>query len=323
MTKRQYVMLDAGIRHPVSSIQFYIFIFLLFLIAATAPAYARVTFTDVTVEVGLGDVTDINTGATWGDYDNDGDADVFLFRGGAGKELYRNEEDGRFVHVTQIAGIADPSVGASSAIFLDFDNDGYLDLFMGGEGSDLGDILYQNNGDNTFTNISQVAGMESEVRAYYGPVSFDYDSDGLLDIYVGNYAQITFPNFLYHNEGNGRFREMAAEIGLDKPQLCSGVSLGDYDDDGDLDILVAAGFSSDLTVENFDALYQNEGNGVFIDVAQQSISMGSLGITITTVILISSSTPGLPPQPANSTSSIGTMGMGHSLMSHNPPASHP
>gem|GEM_PF-642041 len=244
--------------------QLCVFISILSLTAATAPAYAGVIFTDVTVEMGLGDVMG-NTAATWGDYDNDGDVDVFLFGGIPGKALYRNEEDGGFFDVTKAAGIMDLSISASAAIFLDFDNDGDLDLFTGGQGSNLGDILYRNNGDGTFTDISRVADMESRARTYFGAMSFDYDSDGLLDIYIGNWQE---PNFLYHNEGNGRFREMAAEIGLDKPIESDGIALGDYDDDGDLDILVTTAIDSDP--QSVDVLYRNEGNGVFVDVTQEA-----------------------------------------------------
>jgi hypothetical protein len=146
-----------------------VLIFILSLIAATASA--QVIFTDVTVEMGLGEVFG-NTAATWGDYDNDGDVDVFAFGGILGKALYRNEEDGGFFDVTKAAGITDLSRSASAAIFLDFDNDGDLDLFMGGSGN-LGDILYRSNGDGTFTDISRMAGMKSTARTYFGAMSFD------------------------------------------------------------------------------------------------------------------------------------------------------
>ena len=240
----------------------YIFSLILFLIAAAASA--QVTFTDVTAVVGQSNVVGA-AGGTWGDYDNDGDVDLFLFRGGAGKALYRNEGDVGFVDVTQSAGITDLSRGASTAIFLDFDNDGDLDLFMGGEGSNLGDVLYRNNGDGTFLNISETAGMESTVRMFFGAVSFDYDDDGLLDIYVANWQ---LPNFLYHNKANGRFREIAAQIGLDMPGDSDGIALGDYDDDGDLDILITTATSGAPQTAN--VLYRNEGDGMFIDVTQQA-----------------------------------------------------
>lgn len=228
---------------------------------------AQVTFTEATVPAGLGNISS-SAGGTWGDYDNDNDVDLFLFKGGAGKMLYRNEGDGRFVDVTQDVGLKDIPGGASSAIFGDFDNDGDLDLFMGGEGSNTGDVLYRNNGDGTFTNISKTTGMNTEVRLFFGAISFDFDSDGLLDIYVANWTYGNFPNFLYHNEGNNHFKEIAAQIGLDKPRYNDGVALGDYDDDGDLDILMTT--ANDSPPQNVDFLYRNEGNGKFTDVTQQA-----------------------------------------------------
>jgi hypothetical protein len=228
---------------------------------------AQVTFTDVTASASLGNISNY-AGGTWGDYDNDNDVDLFLFRDGAGKQLYRNEGDGRFVDVTQDVGLKDIPDGASSAIFVDFDNDGDLDLFMGGEGSSNGDVLYRNNGNGTFTNISKTTGMNTEVRQYFGAISFDFDADGLLDIYIANWTSGNFPNFLYHNEGNGRFEEIAAQVGLDKPKFNDGVTLGNYDNDGDLDILMTTASTS--SPQNIDVLYRNEGNGKFTDVTQQA-----------------------------------------------------
>ncbi len=241
----------------------YIFSFILFLIATAASA--QVTFTDVTNAVGLGDVGTSYLAATWGDYDNDGDADLLII-GATGSGLYRNEGDGGFVDVTQTVGITDTSIGGSAAIFVDFDNDGALDLFAGG-GLSTGDFLYRNNGDGTFIDVSQAAGMESKARYYDGAISFDYDNDGLLDIYVANWGfSNPFPNFLYHNEGSGRFKEIATQIGLDKPYFSSGIALGDYDDDGDLDLFITAFAYREIEM----VLYRNDGGGAFIDVAQEA-----------------------------------------------------
>ncbi|MBI1928755.1 VCBS repeat-containing protein [Candidatus Poribacteria bacterium] len=206
---------------------------LTFLPCAAAPA--QVTFTDVTGAAGFGGLPEAITWATWGDYNNDGDVDViFITRQGS---LYRNEGDGRFLEVTEAVGITGVSFrsDAGAAIFVDFDNDGNLDLFLG-SGGILGDLLYRNRGDGTFLDVSEAAGMESNARDVFGgAISFDYDNDGLLDIFVANYnSPIPFPNFLYRNEGNGHFKEIAAQIGLDKPEFSIGPVLGDYDNDGDL-----------------------------------------------------------------------------------------
>ena len=245
---------------------------ILWLLMVINPASsAQVTFTDVTTEAGLGNVVG-NAGGTWGDYDNDGDVDLFLFRGSNGKELYRNEGDGRFMDVTQTVGIMETTnggfSGCSTAIFGDFDNDGDLDLFTGGGSSVFGDVLYRNNGDGTFENVSKAAGMDSEVRLYFGALSFDYDTDGFLDIYIANFSYGSFPNLLYHNEGNLRFKEIAAQVGLDEPKSSDGIGLGDYDNDGDLDIFVT---TSTLTPpQSTDVFYRNEGNEVFTDVTQKA-----------------------------------------------------
>jgi hypothetical protein len=254
--------------------QLCVFIFILLLTAATAPAYAGVTFTDVTEAAGLGDTT--ATYATWGDYDNDGDADMALSGRPFGRRLYRNEGDGTFLDVTEAAGIT--SRGPNAPIFLDFDNDGNLDLFMSGNKTDHGDLLYQNKGDGTFIDVSHAAGMESKGRqqSYINceAVCFDYDNDGFLDIFVNNFFTTPpFPNFLYHNLGNGRFKEIAAQIGLDKSEL-DGVVPGDYDNDGDLDLFITVHGNAlnnpDPDDQGIDMLYRNEGSGVFIDVAQQA-----------------------------------------------------
>jgi len=239
----------------------YILIFVLLLTAAIASA--QVTFTDVTNSMGLGHLT--GDASTWGDYDSDGDADLLIIYGGG---LYRNEGDAGFADVTKTVGITDTSLrGSYTATFMDFDNDGDLDLFVGG-GSGGGDSMYRNE-NGTFLDISQPAGMDSRPRVYDGAVSFDYDNDGLLDIYIANKNALSpLPNLLYHNEGGGRFGERATQIGLDEPGLASGIALGDYDDDGDLDLFITLFSSAELEKEM--VLYRNDGGEVFTDVAQEA-----------------------------------------------------
>ena len=249
--------------------QLYLLSFIILLTATTTSA--QVTFTNVTEAVGLGGHLPAESArtATWGDYDNDGDVDVVLMNHGI--NLYRNEESRGFLNVTQKAGITDISFSTGAATFVDFDNDGDLDLFVA---SDLGDFLYRNNGDGTFLNVTQAAGIEPKDLSIYprfGAVFFDYDVDGLLDIYIANHE---LPNVLYHNEGNGHFKEMAAQIGLDKPELSMGIILGDYDDDSDLDLFITVdGWLVDdknYRRSGNSVLYRNDGDGVFLDVAQQA-----------------------------------------------------
>ena len=249
-----------------------------------SPTLAEVTFTDVTDAVGLGNLQPNPTGAaggTWGDYDNDGDVDLFLFRAGSGKKLFRNEGKGggKFEHITQFTDVTQSAglylkldkriEGGTTAIFLDFDNDGDLDLFIGGNGSQSGDVLYQNNGDGTFKNTSKIAGMASQPRGYFGAISFDYDNDGLLDIYIATGLNLP-TDFLYRNQGNGRFLMVdPAKAGvIDGPQGSDGIVLGDYDNDGDLDLYITT--VRDKLPKGKNGLLRNEGNGKYVNVSEQA-----------------------------------------------------
>jgi len=239
----------------------YIISFIFFLCASASSA--QVTFTDVAESAGIRDIG--RTWATWGDYDNDGDADLLS------GNLYRNESDGTFVDVTESIGII-PFTN-DSPIFLDFDNDGNLDIFV--SDTIFGDLLYQNNGDGTFLDVSLPAGMDSKPHGMRGMplTSFDYDNDGLLDIFVASTLSPFVPNTFYHNEGNGRFRNAAAEIGLDNPRY-EGIVPGDYDNDGDLDIFITVSGNRwddpDPDDQGIEMLYRNEGNGVFTDAAKEA-----------------------------------------------------
>ena len=229
-------------------------------------AYAQVTFTDVTKGAGLLLKRVIVRSTAWGDYDGDGDPDVVLMNGET--RLCRNEGDGTFLDVTQDVGIPDTYRSSAAGTFADFDNDGDLDLLIS---SDHGDSLYQNDGSGDFLDVSQAAGILPWTRTkqgtywLYASVFFDYDTDGLLDIYVVNFGD---PDLLYHNEGNGHFQEIAEQVGVDKPESIEysmGVILGDYDDDVDLDLFIPVDNGQVKSV-----FYRNDGNGVFVDVVQQA-----------------------------------------------------
>jgi len=238
--------------------QFFIFTLIPFFIATTASA--QVTFTNVTAEMEIDKIG--RGGAVWGDYDNDGDADMLLGTEMGGTKLYQNEGGGKFLDVTDTCGI-DLALGLG--VFADFDNDGNLDLFIA---SLSGDVLYQNDGNSAFLNISQTAGIDLSPPSLVEAIPFDFDNDGLLDIFRIHRQTFT-PNFLYHNEGNGRFQEIAAQVGLDKPESPMGVALGDYDNDGDLDIFLA--HPGDVGPgQGTDVLYRNEEGRMFIDVAKQA-----------------------------------------------------
>ena len=249
------------------------------------------TFTDVAAKAGVADIG-WGMGVAVGDYDNDGFVDIYVTCLGP-NHLLRNTGKGTFTDVTQRAGVSDPrwSTGAS---FVDYDNDGKLDLFVSnyvdfdvnhlpefGKGRSCqfkgipvqcgprglkgaGDSLFHNNGDGTFTDVSKAAGV-SDPDGYYGlgVICGDFDEDGLVDIFVANDST---PNFLYHNNGDGTFKDIGFTSGTavnenGSEQGSMGVTLGDYDHDGKIDLFVT-NFDDD-----YNTLYHNDGRGSFTDVS--------------------------------------------------------
>ena len=253
------------------------------------------TFTDVTEKAGLIH-TGWGQGVCVGDYDNDGYDDLFI--SGYGKNvLYHNNGNGTFTEVAEKAGVANNRTRwGSGCAFLDYDHDGYLDLFVasyidfdpktaplpetgpclykgvmvacGPPGLAGGvNTLYHNNGDGTFTDVSEKAGITKTNGIYgLGVLVADFDNDGWPDIYV---ADDSAPAVLYHNNKNGTFTDIGVEAGCafsidGKPQAGMGVTAGDYDHDGWLDIF-KTNFAGDTST-----LYHNTGKAVFDDVTFQA-----------------------------------------------------
>jgi len=251
------------------------------------------TFTDVTLGSGLEHKTGWGQACCVGDYNNDGLDDLFVTYYGQ-NALYRNNGNGTFVDVTAQAGLIQPGPKIrwnSGCAFVDYDRDGHLDLFVanyvdfdlktaplpedgpctykgilvacGPPGLPGGkNILYHNNGDGTFTDVSQKAGMWTAVGTYgLSVAASDLDNDGWPDIYVANDSA---PATLYLNQKDGTFRDIAIEAGAAlsaeaKPQAGMGVSISDYDHAGRFDI-VKTNFAGDT-----DSLYTNLGDGNFED----------------------------------------------------------
>jgi len=250
------------------------------------------TFTDVTEKAGL-TRTGWASAVTVGDYDNDGFDDLFITYYGQ-NVLYRNNGDGTFTDVTQKAGLAQPGVRyGSGCTWVDYDRDGRLDLFVAtyldttieklprpGESTDCrwrgvpvncgprglppGHVqLFHNNGDGTFTDVSQASGVAAASGAYpMTAVAADYDNDGWPDIYV---ACDSTPSWLFRNQHDGTFRQEGLERGValsedGLEQAGMGVAVGDFDLDGSLDVFKSH-FSDDTNT-----LYRNDGKGYFNDV---------------------------------------------------------
>jgi len=249
------------------------------------------TFEDVTLKSGLAQ-SGWGQGVCVGDFDNDGQEDLFVSYWGQNK-LFRNKGNGTFENITQKAGLLNGRKRwGSGCAFLDYDQDGYLDLFVanyidfdidsapvpesglclykgirvacGPPGLPGGkNVLYHNNGDGTFSDVSEAAGI-TDARGTYGlgVSTLDFNDDGWIDLYVANDSN---PSTLYRNDHNGRFTDVAITSGSaysqdGKPQAGMGVAVGDYDRNGSMDIF-KTNFAGDTST-----LYSNTGKGFFEDV---------------------------------------------------------
>jgi len=212
-------------------------------------------FTEITEVTGIGlDV--LHESVAWGDYDNDGDQDLYI-TGDAPNRLFRNDGGDVFTDVTDAAGVGNALFSVGTA-FADLDNDGDLDLYVVNfqAGSDA---LYRNDGDGTFTDIAQQAGIVN-TDSSRGMAFADVDRDGLLDIYVNAIG----PDMLYRNLGGLQFEQVQDEIGIDGPNVFGqgvGVVATDINHDGWIDLFT--GNRSD----DVNALFLNQGDGTFIDIA--------------------------------------------------------
>jgi len=250
------------------------------------------TFTDVTEKAGLTGMPQnhYDMGIAVGDYDNDGFEDIYV-TGYGGNTLYHNNGNGTFTDVTKTAGVGGGGWSASAGFF-DYDNDGKLDILVTryvdwtfktnrycGEHKPgfraychpdnydgVTNILYHNNGDGTFTDVSAKAGIANPNGKGLGVSFADYDGDGFTDIFVANDS---VQCFLYHNNGNGTFSEVGllAGVGFNedgKTFAGMGIDFSDYDNDGLPDAVV-----TDLSNERY-MLFRNNGDGTFRDATNQS-----------------------------------------------------
>ncbi len=253
---------------------FYIIAFILILTASSA--FAQVTFTDVTQEAGITNESLNSLAVAWGDYDNDGDPDLYVAHGTYGPDVpsgpnvfYRNDGDGTFTNATDEAGLGNVINAWAGwyAGFMDYDNDGYPDLYVDNYSIAPGCFFYHNNGDGTFADVTRETGIEIPGEGL-GATFGDYDRDGDLDIYFTTYD---VPNVFYENNGDGTFTNATDRSGLGNTLSGINVATGDYDNDGDLDIYLSnmGGFGMARPLEPT-ALYRNNGDGTFADVAQEA-----------------------------------------------------
>jgi tetratricopeptide (TPR) repeat protein len=200
------------------------------------------TFEDISEKAGLADQV-LSLNARHADYDNDGDLDILMLRGAwevpRRMSLLRNKGDGTFVDVTLAAGLGGP-ISSQAADWADYDNDGLVDLYVAGEFEPARPDprnrgrLYHNSGDGTFKDVTETAGVANE-RFGKGVAWGDYDDDRLPDLYVSNLSQ---PNRLYHNQGDGTFVDVAPALGVTGPSQSFACWFWDYDNDGRLDLWV-------------------------------------------------------------------------------------
>lgn len=251
-------------------------------------------FTDVTAKAGI-EFPCFAFGGAVGDYNNDGWPDIYVTCLG-GNVLYRNNGDGTFTDVTKEAGVDDPR-WSTGAAFGDYDNDGFVDLavtnYVNFSLNDLplfgssptctyrgiavqcgprglkgaGDSLFHNNGDGTFTDVSKQAGVDDKNGFYgMGLVWADFNNTGRPDIYIANDST---PNYLYKNEGNGKFTEIGLESGTavnedGSEQGSMGIAIGDYNHTGRPSFLVT-NFANE-----YNTLYRNDGDWNFQDASYKS-----------------------------------------------------
>jgi hypothetical protein len=235
------------------------------------------TFTDRTAQAGLADqLGALNIMQV--DYNNDGCMDLFIPRGGweylQKRTLLRNNCNGTFTDVTEASGLGDNGASQTqTAVWADIDNDGYLDLFIANENSPS--QLFHNKGDGTFEDISHSAGIDQAAFSK-GVTAADYDQDGYVDFYVSNYGS---PNYLYHNNGNLTFTDVARQAGVQAPIVSFATWFFDYDNDGWPDLFVASYVTS--VAESMKPylglpqkaealkLYRNKHDGTFEDVTEK------------------------------------------------------
>lgn len=196
----------------------------------------------------------------WVDYDNDDDMDLFIASDSGGNRLYRNDGTS-LVNVSTVCGINTSPMDTYGASWGDYDNDGFLDVFISnrGEFTPRSNLLYKNNGDGTFTDVTVAAGISTGSYLSFCSAFFDYNNDGWQDIYIAN-DKYVIPNLLYKNNGDGTFTDVSVASGTNISIDAMSVTIGDYNNDTWFDIYVTNG-----TQGNY--FLKNNGDGTFTNIA--------------------------------------------------------
>ncbi len=237
------------------------------------------TFTDVTAESGLATPATSTQTAAWADINNDGLLDLFVGNEDSPAQLFLNKGDGTFEDIARAAGVGRVAFtkGVAAA---DYDNDGFIDFYVSNRGGT--NFLYRNNHNNTFTELAQVAGVPGPGIGF-ATWFFDYDNDGWQDLFVTSYflsldesvrtylglAHNATTMLLYKNLKDGSFRDVTAEVGLDKVFMPMGANFGDIDNDGFLDIYLGNGNPSYGSLVPH-VLMRNKSGKSFVDVTASS-----------------------------------------------------
>ena len=237
------------------------------------------TFTDVTKESGLAKTATNTQAGVWADINNDGLLDLFAGNETGPSQLFLNKGDGTFEDISHTAGI-DRTSFAKGVVAADYDHDGYVDFYV--TNASGANLLYHNNHNGTFTEIAKQAGVQGTGRSF-AAWFFDYDNDGWPDLFVNTYNVSTEENLktylglpyntgtlkLYRNLGNGAFRDVTKETGLDRVYMPMGANFGDIDNDGYPDIYLGTGNPSyGALVPN--VLLRNKEGKSFVDVTASS-----------------------------------------------------
>ena len=238
------------------------------------------TFTDRTAEAGLAEPATSTQTAVWADIDNDGYLDLLVGNENGTSQLFHNKGDGTFEDISRAAGV-DRKAFTKGVNAADYDNDGYVDFYV----SNLygGNFLYHNNHDRTFSEVSERAGVHQPQSQSFATWFFDYDNDGWPDLFVTSYyfsldeslrSYLGRPHNaetlkLYRNLGNGTFRDVTKDVGLDKIFLPMGANFGDVDNDGFLDIYLGTG-GPEYGAMAPNALLRNHAGKYFADITASS-----------------------------------------------------